>query len=232
MSIMSQEIRTEMSSIVGLTYLIEESNSKCEGNTSYGNQVFKACNRLIKLFEDFFYTEPSEKITTNHKLKRCNLKETTERLFSDLREFLEQNYRCSIIHIADNSHSDENEVYLDITKISRILHYLFQNAVTSDKIRYIKAGSKFSDGKVTFYVLDPQQDINLCKGYFSSEDNYSSNSENNNPRKSINFELARKNVRLLKGKIWIEPYETTGTGFYFSVPVKEKFSLRRHSYVK
>ena len=215
---MSQEIRTEMNSIVGLTYLLEESASECIRNTSYSNQVFKACNRLIKLFEDFFDTEIAEKINSPHRFQRFNLKSLTESLYSDLREYLEQNNKSSIILITDSDYADDVELYLDRSRISRILHYLFQNSDTNDKMRYIKTGSKYKDGKVTFYVLDPQQDFELCKGYFSSEENYSSDSEYYNPRTSINFTLARKNVKLLKGRIWIEPFEHTGTGFYFSIP--------------
>ena len=221
LSDMSHEIRTQMNSIVGLSYLIEGSSNEAKNVNRYSDQLYKKGNRLLRLFEDFFDTAISEKYYSRIGLIKCNLKSAAEEIFSGLREFLEQEYKSIIFLITESNYLEEVDIIMDKTKVSRILHYIFQNAIINTKVRYIKVGYRYSEGSVIFYVLDSQHNYFQSKEYFNFSDSESSMTKSNNPGSALNITLAKKNVKILGGKIWVEPYDTHGTGIYFSIPVRK-----------
>jgi light-regulated signal transduction histidine kinase (bacteriophytochrome) len=219
-SVLSQEIRTQMNSIVGLSFLMDESHSDDKSSNRYSDQVLKICNQLIRLFENFLDSEVTEKYSSRLNLQKCELSKTAEKVFSEFRETLRQDYKGTIGLITENNCSDKCEVYMDKEKVSKILHSLFQNAVNSKTIGNVKVGCYHNEKDVTFFVLDSWQDYFLCKEYLHMDENDSLPSKFYDTGALINFTLAKRNIQLMGGSIWIEPYNTTGTGVYFSLPVE------------
>jgi light-regulated signal transduction histidine kinase (bacteriophytochrome) len=97
---------------------------------------------------------------------------------------------------------------------------LFQNALKNTKSGYIKIGYYFRDDKVTFYILDSGQGYFKCKEFLHTEDLNESLSRYNDTVSAINLTLAKKLIQMLSGSLWVECNGLTGTGIYFSIPVR------------
>lgn len=89
------------------------------------------------------------------------------------------------------------------------------------KSGYIKIGYYFRDGNIIFYVLDSGQGYLKCKEFLQTDNLNDSLSRHNDTCSAINLMLARKLIILMGGTVWIEKNGLSGTGMYFSVPVKE-----------
>jgi K+-sensing histidine kinase KdpD len=220
LSAMSQEIRTQMNHIVGLSFLLEGSCSRDKRSLKYNEHILKTCNRLIGLFENFMEIEITEQSNIGISLQKCDLEKTAEKIFSEFRESLVQDYGGSIELNVENSSSDVREVYMDKVKVSRVLYGLLQCTVNSARIGNIRIGYQYREGEVTFFILDSFLDYNLSKEYFQNEDIGSLQLKYYDTATTLNIELAKKNAQLIGGTIRIEPFDNTGTGIYFSFPAK------------
>jgi len=220
MSAISQEIRTQMNHIVGLSFLLEGSCSRDKGGFKYNEHIQKTCNRLISLFENFMDIEINEHSSLGIKLQRCDLDKMAEKIFSEFRETLVQDYGGTIELVIEKCTSDMREVYMDKVKVSRVLCSLFQSIVNNTRAGYIRTGYHYKEGELTFFILDSSQDFNLSKQYLQNEDIESLQLNYIDTATTIHIALARKNAQLIDGTIRTEPYDNTGTGIYFSLPVK------------
>ena len=109
---------------------------------------------------------------------------------------------------------------IDSDRIYRVIRNLFQNALKNTKSGYIKIGYDFDDGKVTFYVLDSGQGYFKCKEFLYSENMNESLTKYNDTNTAVNITLAKKLIQLLGGTYWINCNGLTGSGIYFSIPVR------------
>jgi light-regulated signal transduction histidine kinase (bacteriophytochrome) len=85
---------------------------------------------------------------------------------------------------------------------------------------YVKIGYFLRDDKINFYVLDSGQGYFKCKDFFQTEDLSESLLLHNDTYTAINVALAKKLIQMLGGTIYVECNGLTGTGIYFSIPVK------------
>jgi len=86
---------------------------------------------------------------------------------------------------------------------------------------------------VTFYVIDSGQGYFKCKEFLHTEDLNDSLTQYNDTISAINLTLAKKLISMLGGTVWIECNGITGTGIYFSIPVKkaESSDIKINKYV-
>lgn len=219
-AVLSQEIRTQMNTIVGMSFLLERS---CSGNSSdfkYSEQIYKNCARLIRLFENYLDAEHTEQKNIGNKLERCNLEKMTEKIFSEFKETLDHDFSSTINLTIDNNCSNVSEVIIDKVKVSSALYSLFHLLVNKTRIGNIHVQYRYANGEVTFSILDPFQDYSLCKEYIQTDDIESLISKYCDTSATINIALAKWNAGLIGGAIKIEPFDKTGTGIHFSVPAK------------
>ena len=116
--------------------------------------------------------------------------------------------------------SNSTEVIIDKNKLYRVIRSLFQNSVKNTKSGYVKIGYFLRDDKVNFYVLDSGQGYFKCKEFLNTEDLNESLILHNDTYTAINITLAKKLIQMLGGTIVVECNGLTGTGIYFSIPVK------------
>jgi light-regulated signal transduction histidine kinase (bacteriophytochrome) len=93
--------------------------------------------------------------------------------------------------------------------------------LNNTKSGYIKIGYEFRDTNVTFHVLDSGQGYFKCKEFLHTEDLNESLAKFNDTVSAVNITLAKKLISVLSGTVWLECNGLTGTGFYFSIPVKK-----------
>jgi K+-sensing histidine kinase KdpD len=209
-----------MTTIVGLAYLLESSAKEGDKDISYSNEILNACDKLMCLLENYIDSSMMDLGNPRIAVKKCKLNSIIGTVVPQFAEILEKKKKKGLVLINKNDLHDSTEVYIDLSKVIRAVHYLFQNAVTTVASGYIKIGYTLIQDRVIFYVLDTGQDFVKSKEYFSSEDMDISLMKFSDINSAISITLAKKIVKLLGGNITIENHELTGTGFYMSFPVK------------
>lgn len=218
---MSHEIRGLMNAIVGFSFLMEKTCPPNEENKEYSNLILNSCNRLISLFQNYLDSAMLETKNTEVNYKKCCINNILENSFSEFREAMTLENKSGVVLLTEEQLTDKEDVLIDHCKVSRILLSLFQNALNNTKSGYIKIGYYFNDRNVTFYVLDSGQDYSKLREFLNTEDMDKSLSKFFDTASAINIIIAKKIVKILGGKIWLDSNDSTGTGVYFSVPYKE-----------
>jgi K+-sensing histidine kinase KdpD len=218
---MSHEMRSHMNSIVGFSFLMEESCQQNPENKEYSKNILKSCNQLMSLFQNYLDSAMLETANSQAKLMKCTISSIIENSFSEFRETMSLENKNGVVLLTEEHLTDRTEILIDYSKVSRIIRSLFQNALNNTKSGYIKLGYYVSDMNATFYLLDTGQDFSQSREFLYTDDMDKSLTKCYDTTAAINIILAKKSVQILGGKIWIEPNEATGTGVYFSVPYKE-----------
>jgi len=217
---MSHEMRTYMNAIVAFSYLMKDSSCSNTDREEFSNQILSSCEQLIGLFDSFLDSAVIDIGNSKSDSKICILSNMFDDLLSEFREILRRESQKELELITENQFSDISEVFLDKSRVFRVIRGLFQIAIKNTKSGYIKIGCNFRDDKVTFYVLDSGQGYFKCKEFLHTEDLNESLVHHNDIFTAINLTLAKKLIHMLGGTIWIECNGHTGTGIYFSVPAR------------
>jgi len=217
---MSHEVRTHMNAIVAFSFLMNRNGCDEKERDEYTKQILSSCEQLIGLFDNFLDSAIIEAGNSQTDLKTCKLHNILDELFTEFREVLTKEAYRDIVLVTENNLSESIEVAIDSNRLFRVVKNLFQNALKNTKSGYIKIGYFFRDDKVTFYFLDSGQGFFKCKEFLQTEDLNESLSKYNDTSSAINITLAKKLIQILGGSIWIECNGLTGSGIYFTIPVK------------
>ncbi len=218
---MSHEMRTHMNAIVAFSFLLKENCTDISENKEYSTQILNSCEQLIGLFDSFLDTAIITADEPVNDVIICKLNNILDDLLPELRDSIRKQSSNNVELITDTLFSDPAEVYIDKNKIFRVLRCLFQVSAKSVTSGYIKIGYKYNNENITFYVIDSGQGYFKCKEFLHTEDLNESLSIHNDIPSAINITLAKKLIQILGGTIRIESNGLSGTGIYFSVPVKE-----------
>lgn len=221
---MSHEMRTHMNAIVAFSFLMNNSGNAEEDRREFSNYIINSCEQLIALFDNFLDSAIIDTGNSINDLRKCNLNDLIFDQLSDLRALMARYEHKSVEIILDDKCIKPGDVYIDINKVSRVIRNLFQNALETTNIGYIRIGYNIDSNKITFYILDSGQGFQKSSQFINSrlEDNHAGNA--GDTKAAVSLILARKLVELMQGKIWVEKNGVTGTGAYFSLPLKEKAS--------
>lgn len=217
---MSHEMRTHMNAIVAFSFLMKDSSCNNSDREEFSSQILNACEQLISLFDSFFDSAIIDTGNSKADSKICKLDSFLDDLLSEFREELHKGGQKNLELVTEIQFSNSIEVIIDKNKIYRVIRSLFQNSVKNTKSGYVKIGYFLRDDKVNFYVLDSGQGYFKCKEFLQTEDMNESLVLHNDTYTAINITLAKKLIEMLGGTISIECNGLTGTGIYFSVPVK------------
>jgi len=230
---MSHEVRTHMNAIVALSFLMNRNNCNKKEREEYSDQILASCEQLIGLFDNFLDSAIIETGNSQTNLKICKLNNLLEDLFSEFRVILKKEVYKDLALITEDNLNEATEVFIDSDRVFRVIRNLFQNALINTRSGYIKIGYSFRDNNVTFYVIDSGQGYFKCKEFLHTEDLNDSLTQYNDTISAINLTLAKKLISMLGGTVWIECNGITGTGIYFSIPVKkaESSDIKINKYV-
>jgi K+-sensing histidine kinase KdpD len=217
---MSHEVRTHMNAIVAFSFLMNRNGCDEAEREDFTRQILSSCEQLIGLFDNFLDSAIIDTGNSKADNRVCKLKNILDDLLSEFRETITREGNKEMILISENSISDATEVIIDSDRVFRVIRNLFQNALKNTKSGYIKIGYYFRDNKVTFYILDSGQGYFKCKEFLHTEDMNESLKKYNDTSSAVNITLAKKLIQLLGGTYWIECNGLTGSGIYFSIPVK------------
>ena len=218
---MSHEMRTHMNSIVAFSFLMNNKEFNDIEKEEFSNHILSSCEQLMHLFDNFLDSAIIDTGNSKTDLRKCKVSSILDDLLSEFRVILKREDHKELVLILENQFSDQAEVYLDSNRVARVIRSLFQNALFNTKSGYIKIGYYFRDSNMVFYVLDSGQGYLKCREFLQTENLNDSLSRHNDTCSAINLTLARKLISIMGGKVWIESNGPSGTGMYFSVPVKE-----------
>jgi len=218
---MSHEMRTHMNAIVAFSFLMSNKDTNKDEISEFSDYIIKSCEQLILLFDNFLDSAIIDTGKPVNDVRRCNLSEFFQEMVGEFRTLIPKHNLKSIELIVEDKGINTEEVYIDIHKVSRVIHNLFLNAVENTNKGYIRIGYNLSGEKAVFYIIDSgqsfQKSINLLKGRDENE----GQSGSNYTQVAVSFLLAKKLIELMRGEMWIEQNGISGTGIYFSIPVKE-----------
>jgi signal transduction histidine kinase len=217
---MSHEMRTHMNAIVAFSYLMKDNGCKNSDREEFSTQILNSCEQLIGLFDSFLDSAIIDTGNSKSDSKIYKLDSFLDDLLSEFREELQKEGFKDIELVTEIQFSNSTEVIIDKNKIYRVIRSLFQNSIKNTKAGYIKIGYFLRDEKVNFYILDSGQGYFKCKEFLQTEDLNESLVLHNDTYTAINITLAKKLIQMLDGTIFVECNGLTGTGIYFSIPVK------------
>jgi signal transduction histidine kinase len=218
---MSHEMRTHMNSIVAFSFLMNNNGLNESEKEEFSNHILSSCEQLMYLFDNFLDSAMIDTGNSITDLRKCKLSNILDDLLSEFRVILKREEHKELVLVLENQPSDQVDVFIDSERTTRVIRSLFQNALSETKSGYIKIGYYFRDGNLIFYVLDSGQGFLKCKEFLQTDNLNDSLRKHNDTCSAINLTLARKLIALMGGRVWIESNGPTGTGMYFSVPVKE-----------
>jgi signal transduction histidine kinase len=175
----------------------------------------------MHLFDNFLDSAIIDQGNSIADSRRCKISTILDDLLSEFRVILKRDDYKDLVLVLENQFSNQTEVYIDSNRVTRVIRSLFQNALSNTKSGYIKIGYYYSENKVTFYILDSGHGYLKCKEFLQTQNLSDSLSRHYDTCSAINLTLARKLITLMGGNVWIESNGLSGTGMYFSVPVKE-----------
>lgn len=230
---MSHEMRTQMNSIVSLAFLLKDNSLIGPERDEFINQIYLTCEQMIALFENYLESAIVDTAITKNDEINCSQNNLLDNLFSEFRELLRKGGKNDIELVTETQFSASHDIYIDKTRVYRILRCLFQNAVQNTDSGYIKIGYFSSENEVTFYVLDSGQGFLKTREFLHTNNLTDSLSQHQDLSSAVNITLAKKLIHFLRGSYSIKCNGTSGTGIYFSIPVRlhQKNEITINKYV-
>jgi signal transduction histidine kinase len=217
---MSHEMRTHMNAIVAFSFLMKDHCINTSEGDEFSHQILNSCEQLIGLFDSFLDSAIIDTGNSKAEARIFKLDNLLDDLLSEFRETINKEGQKDLELVTEIQFSNSIEIFIDKNKIFRVIRSLFQNSIKNTKSGYIKIGYRYSDEKVTFYVLDSGQGYFKCKEFLHTEDLNESLTLYNDTHTAINITLAKKLIKMLDGTFWIECNGLSGSGIYFSIPAK------------
>jgi len=218
---MSHEMRTHLNSIVAFSFLLNNCGVNENEKEEFSNHILSSCEQLMCLFDNFLDSAIIDTGNSKADLKKCKINNILDELLSEFRVILKREDHKELVLVLENQLSDKDEVYVDSTRLTRVIRSLFQNALNNTESGYIKIGYYFRDSNLVFYILDSGNAYQKCHEFLQTQNLNESLGKHNDTCLAINLTLSRKLINLLGGKVWIEPNGPEGTGMYFSIPVNK-----------
>ena len=215
----SHEIRTPMNSIIGMTYLVKQTQlSKVQ--KKYLTRIDTASHNLLQLINDIL---DLSKIEAN-KMHLSNVNFNLNTLLDNINNLakIKADEKDISFHITYDK-SKEMELYGDNIKLSQIINNLISNAIKfTQNGRVDLIVEQSSQEKFKFSVIDTgiglkQEQIGKLFSSFSQADESTTRKYGGT---GLGLAITKELVHLMGGKIWVESKYGEGSKFIVEVDLK------------
>ncbi|MFA6137042.1 MAG: ABC transporter substrate-binding protein [Sulfurimonas sp.] len=213
---MSHEIRTPMNAIVGMSYLVKQTNLT-ETQMNYIQKIETASNNLLTLLNDVLDFSKMEA----NKLELSKVNFSLIELLDNVSNIInikadEKGLEFRVIY----DKSESMYLYGDSLRISQILMNLASNAVKFTKSGKVELKvEQISDEKFRFSVSDTGIGISKeqMDKLFSSFTQGDASTTRKYGGTGLGLAISKELVLLMNGKIWIESVVDEGSKFIFEI---------------
>jgi len=222
LSNLTHEIRTPLNAILGFSGVMADETLSKEEKLLYQSIIENSSDSLLQLIDDALDASLIE--AGQMKL------ETKSFCVNDLIAKLETTYRQASREadkpgVAITGESPDETVYItsDQIRLNQIFVKLIDNALKFIKKGFVKFGFKVEENQLHFYVSDSGIGIEdkykelIFDRFFKIEDQI----EILYRGAGLGLYLTKRNVELLKGRIWVESKIGAGATFHFEIPAPD-----------
>jgi PAS domain S-box-containing protein len=215
---MSHEIRTPMNGILGFSELLKEPALTGEQQQEYISIIAKSGLRMLNIINDIIDISKIEAGLMKLDIKESNINEQIEYIYN----FFKPEVEAKGMKLLFNTPLPAKEVTIttDNEKVYAILTNLVKNAIKYSKEGTIELGYKRMGDDIRFYVKDTGIGIPKDRQEAIFERFIQADIADKMARQGagLGLSISKAYVEMLKGKIWVESVEGTGSTFYFTLP--------------
>ncbi len=222
---MSHEIRTPMNAIIGFTSLMTKKEVDEEDKAEYIKYIQMSGDVLLNLIDDIIDTAKIEAGELKVKEQDSDINLLMDGLYKTFSQILEQKEKHEIKLICEKKMENQRFIIRsDLFRLRQILTNLIGNAVKFTDTGEIRFGYTIPDGKtIRFHVKDTgigmtEENTRIIFDRFRQVEDSLNRKYGGT---GLGLSISKHLVELMKGKIWVESEEGTGTRFYFTIPLME-----------
>lgn len=221
----SREIRTPLNSIIGFTELLNLLNLSSQEKENYLKIIKSQSNYLLQIFDDISEIALFESGSVKPQNSPCNLNLLLKELFTffnQQKKFINKENLEIRLYLPDNKGI---EIYTDSGRLHQLLSNLLNNSLKNTEKGFIEFGYNIiENNRILFFIKDTGKPFSKdeLKNIFEKLKNKELSLVNpQEERIDLGLTIAKYIVNLLKGKIWVESDDKTGTNFFISIPYNE-----------
>jgi len=222
---MSHEIRTPMNGILGFIDFLAEPNLTETNKKNYISIIQNSGKQLMRIIDDIMEISKLETRQIKIHNKEICLNTLLLELFSIFDIKAKDNKTPLYLH--KGASDTESTIYIDETKLTKILSNLLENAIKFTNKGFIEFGYNIiqtdsGSKSLQIYVKDTgigikEESKNTIFERFSQEEKELSK---NVGGLGLGLSIAKENTELLGGKITLESKKGKGSTFFVTIPYK------------
>ncbi len=221
---MSHEIRTPMNGILGFASLLNDPGLKTENQQEYIKIIEKSGARMLNLINEIIDISKIESgIKEIHK-SSVNLNEMLEDCYCFFKP--EAGEKQIDFKITKNIGNNYALIKTDREKLNSILTNLIKNSIKYTFRGSVEIGCDLNESKTeaVFQVKDSGIGIPKDRQTAIFERFIQADIEDKMAHQGagLGLAIAKAYVEMLKGRIWLESEENTGSTFYFTIPYENE----------
>lgn len=225
LAIISHEVRTPLTKIVGFSELISKSNIAEEKKANYRKLIEEGADQLLKVLNDIVEMSKIENqnVPISESLFLLNIVIGELEFFFE-RECEKMGKKGKLKFIINPDLKNEFLIKSDRQKIKRVLENLIQNAIKYTSEGSIRVNVEIrQDNFIEFCISDtgkgikPEDQEIIFDIYKKVDDRIAQNYGGT----GLGLTISKGIVRSLGGKMWVQSEIGKGSEFFFTVPLKK-----------
>ncbi len=221
MAILSHDLRSHLSAIIGTSKYLKENYKKMkpEAVQEMLDMLYKATTDELDMLDYLVEWARIKYASEAFAPSKIKLDDYINKVF----ETLNETANINTINLHNEIHTDTT-VFADGKMLTSIIQNIISNAIKhTEKGGDIKVSAKRKDDKIIIQVKDNGMGMSqeIVSKLFTPQMKTLSESRQKNKGAGIGLFLVKGFLEKNGGEIWVESIEGKGSSFYFTLPIKE-----------
>ncbi|OQX79581.1 MAG: hypothetical protein B6D61_03315 [Bacteroidetes bacterium 4484_249] len=215
---MSHEIRTPMNGIIGFADLLNNSNLSSENRKDYTDVIIQSSHQLLNIVNDILDISRIEIGEVEFRPVNTYVNNIMNELYTKFKPLSNKNNNRLVL---TKKLSDTKSIIItDDVKLRQIFNNLLSNSLRFTYNGDIEFGYNLKNNFLEFYVIDNGIGIpeKLHQKIFEPFRQVEMTITKKYGGAGLGLAIAKANVELAGGEIWLNSKKGKGTSFYFTIP--------------